>query len=203
MAHCRKAPAGSISTYMRTLSIAAAGVCLAATLSAQTAPPPADSFKTNYYANANTTGVPDSTVRITNVGTQVASSAVPSGLLCALIYVLTPDQQLSECCACPVSPDALLTLSVNNDLTSNPLTSAVLTNGDVKIVSSTTCNAALPAPASGIQAWATHMQTTVQSETDFKDAPLSTGELNNLAGKCAAIQANGDGNGICTCGTGE
>jgi len=45
---------------LKTLSLVAAAVGLAATLSAQTAAPGPDTFKVGYYANANS-GEPDGT----------------------------------------------------------------------------------------------------------------------------------------------
>jgi hypothetical protein len=188
----------------KTLSIAAVVVGFAATLSAQVSPYP-DTFKVNYFSNANTEGCLDGTLRITNVGTQVGSKTDPSGNLCALIYVFDPSQELSECCGCRITPDGLLTLSVNNNLTSNNLTNIPLVTGDVKIVSSTSCNPTKPAPAAGLRAWMTHMQAFVrpfafQTETESSDSNLSTGELNGLAARCAALELDGSGHGICSCG---
>ena len=59
----------------------------AGALSAQTSLAP-DTFKVNYYSNAHTGDLPDGTVRITNVGTQIGSKADPSGYLEAGIFVL-------------------------------------------------------------------------------------------------------------------
>jgi hypothetical protein len=205
----------------KTIPIAATVIGFATiTLSAQTYP---DTFKVGYYSNAHSynecsnTGEPDATVRLTNAGTQIGSKSDPSGNLCAMVYVLTSDQQLAECCGCALTPDALLTLSVNNDLTSNPLTNVIPTNGDIKIISSTgapTCNPSKPVPAAGVRAWATHIQkdtaavtvevlTSFETETAFSDSTLSTGELKMLQNKCQAIQNNGSGFGVCTCGASE
>jgi hypothetical protein len=188
----------------KTLSIAAVLIGFAVTLSAQVSPYP-DTFKVNYFSNANTEGCLDGTLRITNVGTQVGSKTDPSGNLCALIYVFDPQQELSECCGCKITPDGLLTLSVNNDLTSNTLTTIPLVTGDVKIVSSVSCNPTKPTPATGIRAWMTHMQNFVypyafQTETESSDSNLSTGELNGLAARCAAIHLDGSTHGVCSCG---
>ena len=201
---------------LRTLSIAAALLGLAATLPAQTSTYP-DTFKVGYYSNAiqscagpNNTicgapTLPDSTVYITNVGTQTGTTADPSGNLCAMIYVFEPDQQMAECCGCLITPDGLLTLSVNRNLTNNSLTGATLTNGDIKIVSSTgPCNAAKPVPAAGIRAWITHFQDppdNLLTETPFSDATLSPKELSGLAADCKILQTEGSGRGICKCGT--
>jgi hypothetical protein len=80
----------------------------AAYTSASTTPGP-DTFKVDYFANANTSSAPDATVHLTNPGT--------SGNICAAIYVFDPNQEISECCSCLLSPDGLRTLSVNTDLT--------------------------------------------------------------------------------------
>jgi hypothetical protein len=96
---------------LKTLSLVAAAFGFAAILSAQT-----DTFKVGYYSNAGET--PDGTVRITNVGTNITTPG--SGNLCALIYVFEPDQQMAECCGCLITPDGLLTLSINANLTDNP-----------------------------------------------------------------------------------
>jgi hypothetical protein len=191
---------------LKTLSIVAAVIGFAATLSAQTAAPGPDTFKVGYYSLANIApGDPDGTVRITNVGTNITTPG--SGNLCAMIYVFEPDQQLAECCGCLITPDGLLTLSVENNLTSNPLTPVILINGAIKIVSSGAgagCNPAKPTPVAGIRAWGTHIQGPVGAftvtETEFVDSTLSTGELNLLKNRCSSIQSNGSGFGICTCG---
>ena len=57
-------------------------------------------------------GSGDSLVRIVNPTAQ-------HGDLCALIFVFDDVEELQECCACPLSPNKLLTLSTINDLTSN------------------------------------------------------------------------------------
>ena len=185
---------------LKTLSLVAAAFGFAAILSAQTAGPGPDTFKVGYYANANSP-VPDGTVRITNVGTNITTPG--SGNLCALIYVFEPDQQMAECCGCLITPDGLLTLSINANLTDNPLTPVTLTTGAIKIVSSAggACNAAKPVPTAGVRAWGTHIQAAgVVTETEFVDSTLSTGELNLLKSKCGSIQSNGSGFGICSCG---
>jgi hypothetical protein len=197
---------------LRTWSIAVSLVGLAATLPAQTTTYP-DTFKVDYYStgciadgggpNNVLPGVLDTTVYITNVGTQTGTTADPSGDLCAMIYVFEPDQQLAECCGCSITPNGLLTLSVDHNLTNNPLTGAALINGAIKIVSSTgPCNAAKPVPAAGIRAWITHVQDAPRdflTETPFSDATLSPSELSNLAAECKILQTEGSGAGICTC----
>jgi hypothetical protein len=193
----------------KVLSSTAALFGCAAILSAQAIDP--DTFKVSYYANANKAGYPDATVQIINVGTQNGAAGDASGNLCAMIYVFSPDQELDECCGCPVTPDGLITIDVNDDLTSNPLTGITLFSGDIKIISSTgypTCNPRTPKPAAGIRAWATHIQNQshgsyFQTETAFSDSSLSADELSSLASTCAAVIKEGTGFGVCTCGTGD
>ncbi len=169
--------------------------------------PPADVLKVDYFSNANTSGAPDGTVRIDNPGTS-------GGSLCAAIFVFDVNEEMSECCSCYVSPDGLRTLSVDADLTSNPLTGTSLTGGVIKIVStiagpdkscpSPTSSANLvPTPA--VRAWATHIQNTSYTitETASQDATLSSTEEGNLASECRSIHNVGSGSGICSCGTGD
>jgi hypothetical protein len=96
-----------------------------------------------YYINANTTGVPDARMSVVNPGSVNGYSM--AGDLCVNIYVFLPGQQLSECCSCKVTPDGLLNLSLNNNLTNNPYAAVPAPSGSIKIVSS-----AVPTTVSGI-----------------------------------------------------
>ena len=160
--------------------------------------PPADTLKVDYFSNANTAGAPDGTVRVTNPGTA-------GGNLYAAFYVFDPQQELTECCTCLLTPDGLRTLSVNADLTSNPLTGVTLATGLIKIVSTTNINPARLAPVAAIRSWTTHIQNSnfAVTETASQDATLSTTELTRLDSQCSAIQLDGSGHGICSCGVGD
>ena len=191
---------------LKTLSIAAAVIGFAVTLSAQTAEP-VDTFKVNYFSN-NVSAAPDGTVYITDTGASIATGN--KGDLCAMIYVFRPDQQMAACCGCELTPDGLRTLSVNNDLTDNPLTSVAFPTGIIKIVSSSgypTCSPKSPKPLAGVRAWGTHVQKGATpwdlTETEFSDATLSAGELATLGPTCASIIKEGSGAATCTCGTGD
>lgn len=176
----------------------------AGTVMAQTAPP-ADTLKVDYFSNANTTGAPDGTLRLDNPGTA-------PGNVCANIFVFDSDQELSECCSCELTPDGLRTLSVNTDLTGNPLTgsSSTLNTGVVKIVSTTLTAGACPLPTNlnpipALRAWGTHIQKVNfdETETGSQDATLSTSEVTRLKAECNAIRLDGSGAGVCTCGAGD
>ena len=190
---------------MRTITSLLIGILCIAVLStaawASTTPPPADTLKVDYFSNANTMGAPDGTLRISNPGTGGNSA----GNVWAAIYVFDPNQELSECCECFLSPDDLRTLSINTDLTSNPLTSVVLTTGLIKVVSTTGPSGAKLYPTPAIRSWATHIQDTTfaVTETASPDATLSAAEQSRLQRECSSIQLDGSGHGICTCGTGD
>src|SRR5271157_3163848 len=175
-----------------------------------------DVYQVNYYANANanpdTPYYLDATVYIDNPGANSYTN------VCAMIYVFTYDQQMAECCGCGQSPDNLDTLSVNSDLTANPLTSTIPSTGVIKIVSAPDpgfCDPTSPyVPTPDLRAWATHIQYVPVpapagtyygypiTETRFLDASLSGAELAALQSQCAFIGILGSGHGICTCGTG-
>jgi hypothetical protein len=53
---------------------------------------------------------------------------------CANIYVFDANQEMVACCSFRITPNGLLTLSVANNLTNNPVTSLVPVAGDIKIV---------------------------------------------------------------------
>jgi hypothetical protein len=178
-----------------TLALAlCAGYAVAATT------PGPDTLKVDYFSNANTAGAPDGTFRIINPGTA-------GGSLCAAIYVFDTYQELSECCSCYLSPDALDTLSVNSDLTDNPLTGVTLSTGVIKVVSTAVKGGSCPyypsslTPTAGLRSWMTHIQNSsfTITETASQDATLSAAEVSRLQSECYAIQLDGSGRGRCYC----
>ena len=148
----------------------------------------------------------DSAIRITNPGTTGQD-------LCAMIYVFDQNQQMSACCGCLVSQDGLRTLSLKNNLTTNPLTGVVSTSGTVMLVSaqqmsSGGCNASSVTPAGTVVAWATHLPqsksgTMSSAEVPFSNSPLSATLSSSLQAQCLFIQQLGSGQGLCGCGDGQ
>ncbi len=199
--------------------IAFAGVVLALALAGSQVVradhgPEVDVYSVDYYANANTLGAPDATVRIINPGTTDDPSHVGTEAedLCALIYVFDANQELSECCGCYVSANALLTLSVNNNLTANPLLGTKLHTGVIKIVSSTQqargCDPTFINPTPTLRAWATHIQNRVGTaypitEGESQLATLGMGEATDLAEDCTVLKELGSGAGTCNCPAGH
>jgi hypothetical protein len=189
---CRILPVLAIALLVLALS---SGIAMAQT----------DVYKVNYFSN-NAAPAPDGTVRIDNPG-------LTYGNLCAMIYVFDADQQLSECCGCVETHNGLRTLSVRRDLTSNPLTGRVSTNGVIKVVSAAVNNSPCDptsnvTPTPNLRVWNTHIQNAVGTafpitETESSDSTLGATELANLQAQCAFINILGSGQGICSCGTGD
>jgi hypothetical protein len=139
-----------------------------------------------YFSNANTANAPDATVRAVNDG-------YTENNLYASIYVFDDSEELTECCSCVITPDGLLSESVNKNLTAAPLTGIKPTRGVIKIISSTTesdvtDNFAPNTPYPGIRAWATHVQKLTSgfavTETAFADSNLAPSEQGLLEALC-------------------
>jgi hypothetical protein len=186
---------------------------LAATAAFSTGAFAQSTYTYGYFINANTTGVPDAQMSVVNQAS--TGNTAPSGNLCANIYVFsTSGSTLQECCSCQVAANALMTFSVNTNLTNNPL-SGTLNSGEIKILSSApasgVCNAASSyTPSGGLGTWITHVKQPATgsfsiSEVSFPAGVLfsptsGTTELSHLQTTCAANQNQGSGFGICTCG---
>lgn len=161
-----------------------------------------DVYKVNYFSN-NVAAAPDATVRIDNPG-------LTYGWLCSMIYVFDADQQMSECCGCMQSHNNLNTYSVKLQLTNNPLTGVISSNGVIKIVSAPFpggfCDATSAYKATpNLRAWVTHIQNPVGgsypiTETESSDSTLGATELSNLQAQCSFINILGSGHGLCSCG---
>ena len=150
---------------------------------AQTAAPVGDGsvYFVTYFAN-NVAGAPDATVRVINDGSSALS-------LWAAYYVFDDSQELTECCACYVSPDGINSESVKNNLTATPLTGKVPSRGVIKVISSTIPVAYAVAPKSGLHGFATHVQSTgaatyAITEDALADANLVAGEQALLENLC-------------------
>ena len=169
-----------------------------------------DSYQVRYVANL-TAG--DSTVNLTNAGS--TGGFDPAGDICANVYVFAEDQQLAACCACPLTPNHLRTLSVQKDLLSNLLTPGIPTAITVAIAATNganqTCDASGITAAQlvpGMRAWGTTLHALPSggygvTETEFSPAILSASQLTKITSYCGFIEAIGSGYGICgSCRTG-
>ena len=185
------------------------------------------SFQIRYASNL-TAG--DSVINVTNTGANGASLNGPgfglaTGNICVNVYAFSPDEQLISCCSCLITPNGLVSLSVNSDLVSNTLTGVRPNSVVIKLVNTlagaggagggaTACtnSAALASVpglgatfpiTNGMLAWGTTIHAGVAAgsfattETAFSPATLSTDELASITGRCRNIIGNGSSYGIC------
>lgn len=141
-------------------------------------------YFTTYFSNANTANAPDATLRAINDGDTEAN-------LYAAIYVFDDSEELTECCNCLITPDGLLSESVNKNLTANPLTGIKPTRGVIKVISSANpdpLGAENTGALAGIRVWATHIQKAVSgfaiTETLAADSNLPGSEQGLLGNLC-------------------
>jgi len=180
------------------------------------------------YASNVTIG--DSYIDISNDGASMTTTTIQaatnslavSGSLCVNAYAFAADEEILSCCSCPITPNGLVSLSVQRDLINNTLTGRAAPSSIViKLVATappaagvgTTANpcgtsASLVNTATlvpGMVAWGTSLHantstttsTYALTETPFTVADPSAPELARLANTCAFIQAQGSTFGIC------
>jgi hypothetical protein len=200
------------------LALVVAALAVAFTAGSPVARAQSQIFLSTYFSNANTPGAPDATARIWNPGAVQNTAGTDSLNVCALIYVFDANQQMAECCGCFVSANGLLTLSVNNNLTSNPLLGPQLHTGLIEVFTDFNpanppapgnCDPRVINPFFGLDADITHVQNKVGAtfpitEEDFKEStifnPIPPGQVADLAEDCTVIHKVGGGvSGICTC----
>ena len=182
----------AVYTMLPALAIALVFVVTSRTAYAQDYP-----FALSYFSNAHTSGAPDGVLRIVNDGNT-------GGWLYSNIYVFDNTEEMLECCSCGVSPNGLLTLSVNNNLTSNPLTGRIPARGVIKTVSSTTSDPTHVTIRAGQREWLTHIQRGVSpafgiTETTMTDSTLGASEFSTLQADCSFAIVLGSGQGVCSC----
>jgi hypothetical protein len=161
-----------------------------------------------YYSNAGIGGAPDETIRIINDGDTGAT-------LWASFYVFDDSQELQDCCSCAITPDGVLSESVNLQLANFDyvLTPKHDYRGVIKVVASTV-NAGGPnytnSLAAGLHGWSTHTQSAnnrtpygaapyTVTETPLSDANLGASEKSLLENLCLYAQELGSGFGVCRC----
>jgi hypothetical protein len=173
-------------------------------------------FQVRYAANL---AAGESYINIVNTGANGAPLLGPgfggaSGNICVNVYAFDPAEELVACCSCLVTPDQVVNLGVNRDLTSKTLTGVIPTSVTVKLLASlagtggagTSCTnsaATVTTPVSGLAAFGTTLHAAVPSgyattETPFTPSTLSAGELASITGRCASIIGNASGFGICS-----
>ena len=163
------------------------------------------------YSNNGGPGSPiDTMLRLINVGSAGNPQTSPVGDVCANIYVFDSNQEMISCCSCRLTPNELITSSVANDLTNNPLVSVIPVNGVIKIMptaaTAATCDPTATAPSDStlLEAATTHLEVTggssYMTESEMAAVPLSSGEAGFLVSACTFVQYLGGGYGRGTCG---
>jgi hypothetical protein len=160
-----------------------------------------DVYQLNYFDNFAGTPVTDQNVRIINPGVQGTPMSSDQGTICADLYVFDANQEMTECCSCPITANGLLTLSIGHNLTFNTLQNINQTRGVVKIVSDRqpVCDEKNPVATPNLRAFGTHLTNGVLTETEFQSAPLQQDELSFLGQTCSFVQYLGSGRGVCDC----
>jgi len=171
-----------------------------------------------YGGPGHSGGTGDALLRIVDAGNWI-DGLVGTGDLCANIYVFNDQQEMQECCSCPLSANHLTTLSVITELTSNPANpSESLSAGVIKILGSNPSAGCSDTPgavtagtltaanlAGGLHAWINHTESmasnqagftptpwgfiTSTSVEEFAHSPLDSGELAYLNAGCAEIHS--------------
>jgi hypothetical protein len=222
------------ATFCKKLAFGVVIMALALTVGsgitwAQVTQPTQPVFEFTYFSNARQ--ALDGRVRIVNGGSAAnGTAAAPGGDLCAFIYVFF-QEKMSECCGCLVTSDGGRDLSINKDLTSNPVTGPQLSKGVIKMISvlpsgsfggpeicdptfvlfpsSGSCPGSQTCATPELGAWVTHVQAVLPNlsfpvtEEEFWPATLSDAEVASLNLQCGNIHSSGAGKGICSCGTSQ
>ena len=179
-------------------------------------------FFVTYYSNANTTQAPDGTLRLVYDGDLATAEVegIPNSDIWAAIYVFDDSEELQDCCSCIITPDGLLSESVNKQLVNPALTltgRAEINRGVIKVVSNSTNDPTNLVPAAGIRGFMTHIQATSTTvgatkpwpsvgkapfyvtETQLSDSNLVAAEQASLQESCSLAITLGSGFGVCTC----
>jgi len=129
------------------------------------------------------------------------------GTVCADIYVFDANQEMLECCSCPITANGLAGNNLCN-LTANSLTGVPVFSGLLKIVADNpggaTCDpTAINAPVnSALRGWRESFNLAtgdIISESSFQAAPLTVQEQQFLGQACAFVRYLGSGRGRCLC----
>jgi len=104
---------------------------------AQNTTDPADTiYQVRYAANLN---IGESYINIVNTGAQGAALLGPGlgpqpGNICVNVYAFDPGEEMVSCCSCYVTPDQVVNLGVNRDLTSKTLTGVIPSSVTIKLL---------------------------------------------------------------------
>jgi len=188
-----------LRTVLTLATVAFATAAFAQDVNSPLAP---DTFQVRYASNLNKG---DSYVNITNTGSDDGEN------ICVNVYTFDPSEEMVSCCSCVVTPNALVSLSVQGDLISNTLSPSTPTAVVIKLVATPTLVGSIPCnpgieepPVPGMRAWGTTLHalpttpaTYGLTESIFLPGGLSLAEYTHITSFCGFINANGSGFGIC------
>jgi len=169
-----------------------------------------DEFQVHYATNLASG---DSIINITNSGSTDPTLGQADNI-CVNVFTFDAAEEIVSCCSCLVTPNALVSLSVQGDLISNTLSPLTPTSVVIKLVATdagrsalATCNPGTITAgslASGLRAWGTTLHALPGipakyglTESEFLNGSLSAAELAHLTSFCGFINANGSGFGVC------
>jgi len=147
--------------------------------------------------------------------------------VCAMVYVFDDEEEMVECCGCPITSVGLLTLSVNDNLLTDPITGGnpnQVEEGSIAIVATlptsgtdgcapgNTPGYTPSAAVANLLGSITHNlaigansggSTSGLTEIGlFDDANGDAANVSYLQNECSNLVGNGTHHGICTCGFG-
>lgn len=180
-----------------------------------------------YYDVDGFTGTGDSILRLINPSGNANIGFGPVVNSCAMIYVFDDQQEMGECCGCPLSPSQLATFSVEKNLLSDWALPETPEQGSIAIrstsINATGCQSfAFPGntnpacnggcdptigPTGGtptLLGSITHVQDIDNPSTITEVSLFDNGtgnDINNtyLIEQCGALLGNASGGGICNC----
>ncbi len=137
-----------------------------------------------------------------------------NGDLCAMIYIFDASEELGECCGCPLTPNQMLSDSVETILGSGwEIGGGTPAQGIIQVVTATpngtgnVCNPAVAyTPTPQLDGWITHTQglaglKRITEVGDIASGSVDATEAAFLISTCGDILSNGSGKGSCTCPT--
>jgi hypothetical protein len=180
-------------------------------------------YQIGYAANLN---FGDSAINISNDGDQGGfyPNTLGVGNICVNVYTFDPSEEEVSCCACLVTPNALVSLSAKNDLINNVLTPAIPTSIVIKLVATqpttapvtgkyTTCDPGFAdgnitrTLSAGMLAWGTTLEpaSTPGTYSPVRVAYVNGMLVGNALGTefesmwqtCDLLQTEGTGYGVC------
>jgi len=168
---------------------------------------PDGSFYFDLAPGSEAFGAGDNALRLEN-------PTAANGDLCAMIYIFDASEELGECCGCPLTPNQMLSDSVETILGGGwEIGGGTPAQGVIQVVSAPPnasgngCNPAVAyTPTPQLDGWITHTQGLAGRKGITEVGEIASGsvdatEASFLISTCGDILGNGSGKGACTCPT--